>query len=125
MRSRSARHLAPIALESTRQLLTESVMLALVGGAAGLLVGKSFLKLMLAAKGTLNLPRAEEISLDGRVLVFTLAVSVVAGLFFGSIPAWQLASGRSADALREGSRGSGGQFSGRGMRWSSQNWRSQ
>ena len=63
---------------------------------------------MLAAKGTLNLPRAEEISLDGRVLAFTLVVSVVAGLFFGCIPAWQLASGRSADALREGSRGSSG-----------------
>jgi len=91
-----------------RQLLTESVLLALIGGSAGLLVGKSFLKLMLAAQGTLNLPRAEEISLDSRVLAFTLLVSVVAGLFFGSIPAWQLAGGRSADALREGTRGSGG-----------------
>lgn len=91
-----------------RQLLTESVLLALIGGSAGLLVGKSFLKLMLAAQGTLNLPRAEEISLDSRVLVFTLAVSIVAGLFFGSIPAWQLSGGQSADALRVGGRGSGG-----------------
>jgi len=91
-----------------RQLLTESVLLALIGGSAGLFVGKSFLKLMLAAQGTLNLPRAEEISLDGRVLVFTLGVSILAGLFFGSIPAWQLSTGRSADALREGTRGSGG-----------------
>ena len=91
-----------------RQLLTESVLLALTGGVVGIVVGKAFLKLLLAAQGALNLPRAEEISLDARVLVFTLAVSVVAGLFFGSIPAWQLAKSRSAEALREGTRGSGG-----------------
>jgi predicted permease len=91
-----------------RQLLTESVLLSLVGGTAGLFVGKAFLKLMLAAQGALNLPRSEEIALDGRVLAFTLAVSIVAGLFFGSIPAWQLAGARSADALRAGARGSGG-----------------
>jgi putative ABC transport system permease protein len=91
-----------------RQLLTESVLLSLVGGCAGLVVGKSFLKMLLAAQGTLNLPRADEISLDGRVLVFTLVVAVMAGLVFGSIPAWQLSGSRSSEALREGTRGSGG-----------------
>jgi putative ABC transport system permease protein len=89
-----------------RQLLTESVVLATAGGAVGLLVGNVFLKLLLAAQVTTNLPRAEEIALDGRVLLFTLGISVVAGLFFGTIPAWQLARNPSADALREGSKGS-------------------
>jgi putative ABC transport system permease protein len=91
-----------------RQLLTESVLLSVAGGVVGLLVGRSFLKLLLAASATTNLPRVEEISLDGRVLWFTLAVSVVAGLFFGCMPAWQLARGKSTDALREGSRGNTG-----------------
>jgi putative ABC transport system permease protein len=91
-----------------RQVLTESMLLAVGGGALGLAVGKSFLTLLLAAQATTNLPRANEISLDGHVLVFTLAVSLFAGLLFGSLPAWQLAHGRSADALREGSRGSAG-----------------
>jgi predicted permease len=91
-----------------RQLLTESLLLATAGGAAGLIVGKSFLKMLLAAQTTTNLPRADEISLDGRVLIFTLGVSVVAGLFFGSIPAWQLARNPSANALREGTKGSAG-----------------
>jgi len=69
-----------------RQLLTESVLLALVGGLLGL---------ALAAAGTsalvklapLDLPRAREISLDWRVLAFTLAVSVLTGLLFGLAPA--------------------------------------
>jgi predicted permease len=89
-----------------RQLLTESVLLGVAGGGVGLLVGKSFLKLLLAAQVTTNLPRADEIALDAHVLVFTLGVSILAGLFFGSIAAWQLARGRSSEALREGAKGS-------------------
>jgi putative ABC transport system permease protein len=54
------------------------------------------------------LPRADEIRLDLRVLGFTLAVSLLAGLLFGSLPAWQLARARSSDTLREGTRGSAG-----------------
>ncbi|HJU89120.1 MAG TPA: ABC transporter permease, partial [Gemmatimonadaceae bacterium] len=68
-----------------RQLLTESLVLALLGGAAGVAVGKGFLKLLLAAQATTNLPRVEEITLDERVLLFTLVVSILAGLFFGSL----------------------------------------
>ncbi|HSA57042.1 MAG TPA: ABC transporter permease [Gemmatimonadaceae bacterium] len=95
-----------------RQLLTEGVLLALVGGAAGLLVARLFLGLLMAAEAATNLPRAGEIALDGRVLLFTLGVSVLTGLLFGSAPAWQLAragrSGGSSDALRDGARGSTG-----------------
>jgi len=92
-----------------RQLLTESVVLALAGGAAGLLVGRAFLALLLAAQATTNLPRADEIALDTRVLLFTLGVSLAAGLLFGSLPVWQLGRARSSEALREGTRGSVGQ----------------
>jgi putative ABC transport system permease protein len=91
-----------------RQLLTESLLLGAAGGVVGLIAGKSLLALLLAAQVTTNLPRAHEIALDARVLVFTFAVSLGAGLLFGSIPAWQLTRGRSSDALREGTRGSGG-----------------
>ncbi|HEY4131918.1 MAG TPA: ABC transporter permease [Gemmatimonadaceae bacterium] len=89
-----------------RQMLTESMVLALVGGTLGLLVGKVFLRVLLAAQATTNLPRVEEITLDGRVLVFTLLISVAAGLVFGCIPAWQSSGDRFTDALRDGSRGS-------------------
>jgi predicted permease len=92
-----------------RQMLTESTVLAVIGGIAGVLVGKSFLKMLLAAQVTTNLPRADEIALDGRALLFALVTSVIAGLLFGSAPAWQLS--RSNDALRQGTRGSvGGQW---------------
>ena len=91
-----------------RQLVTEALVLATLGGAAGWLTAKLFLRLLLAAQDTINLPRADEVALDGRVLLFTLGVSVVAGVMFGSIPAWHLTRARSAEALREGARGSAG-----------------
>jgi predicted permease len=88
-----------------RQLVTESIVLAALGGLAGLAVGRGFLRLLLAAQATTNLPRADEIALDGRVLVFTLAASVAAGLLFGAAPAWQLSRSSAAEALRDGARG--------------------
>jgi putative ABC transport system permease protein len=89
-----------------RQLLTESVLLALVGGVLGIVIGKLFLDLLLAAQATTNLPRTDEITLDARVLVFAFGLSLVTGLLFGSVPAWQLSHGSSSDALRVGTRGS-------------------
>jgi hypothetical protein len=87
-----------------RQLLTESVLLSLCGGALGLI---------LAAWGTQaalsllpeSLPRAEEIGLDGRVLIFTLAVSVLAGVIFGLAPALRTARPDVQETLKEGGRG--------------------
>ena len=93
----------------TRQLLTESVVLALIGGVLGLIVGKLFLALLLAAQATTNLPRSDEIALDGRVLAFNFAISAAAGPIFGLVPAWQLGRGPSSEALREGTRGSSSQ----------------
>ena len=92
-----------------RQLLTESLLLAVVGGALGLVVGKLFLDLLLAAQTITNLPRSNEIALDGRVLAFTFGVSLLAGLIFGSVPAWQLSRAPSTAALREGAKGSDSQ----------------
>ena len=92
-----------------RQLLTESMLLALLGGALGLVVGKLFLDLLLAAQTITNLPRSDEIALDGRVLAFTFGVSLLAGVIFGSVPAWQLARAPSTSGLREGTKGSDNQ----------------
>ena len=90
----------------TRQVLTESTMLALVGGAVGTAMAIGGLDLLVdfAARFT---PRAREIHIDGAVLLFTLAVSIGTGLVFGLIPA--LPSGRDlGKALRDaGGRASG------------------
>jgi predicted permease len=71
-----------------RQLLTESVLLSLLGGAAGLLFARAFLRALI-----IYLPQQAQTALDvapdTRVLAFTLAVSVVTGLLFGLAPAWQ------------------------------------
>ena len=89
-----------------RQLITESLLLAVVGGIAGVAIGKGFLELLLAGQVTTNLPRVEEIALDSRVLMFTLGVSLLVGLLFGCMPAWHLTRDRFADGLREGARSS-------------------
>jgi len=73
-----------------RELLFESVLLGLMGGVLGIGAALAGLKL-LAAIGPANLPRLSEISLDGRSITFTFVLSVVSGLFFGSIPAWKYA----------------------------------
>ncbi len=93
-----------------RELLVESVLLGLIGGALGVGVAGAGLRL-LAAIGPANLPRLSEISLDTGSLVFTLFLSLVSGLFFGSIPVWKYArnritaglgaSGRTASLSRE------------------------
>jgi putative ABC transport system permease protein len=86
------------------QLLTESLALALVGGAAGALVAAWGTPALVAAAGG-RIPRSSEITLDGGVLLFTLALSLATGIVFGLAPALASASPNLADALRE--RGSG------------------
>jgi len=71
-----------------RQVLTESLALALTGGALGLLLAYWGTKAAVAAVPD-TLPRAENIGLDGRVLLFTLLVSVIAGVVFGLAPAFK------------------------------------
>ncbi len=71
-----------------RQLLTESVLLSLMGGAAGLVIAEWTLFIVRSINPG-NIPRLEEISIDGPVLVFTFAISVITGVLFGITPAWR------------------------------------
>ena len=87
-----------------RQLLTESLLLSLAGGVTAVLLAYWGTSLLVSFKPE-NLPRLSEIGVDGRVLAFTLGISVLTGLIFGLVPAWAASRGRVGDALREGGRG--------------------
>ena len=89
-----------------RQFLTESLLLALLGGVAGLLLAFWGIRMLLAMVPA-SLPRVDTIALDGRVLLFTVAVSVLTGVVFGIVPALQASSVNLRDALQETGRGSG------------------
>ncbi len=89
-----------------RQLLTESTILALWGGAAGLLLAVWGTHL-LGALPSLRTPHVEAIPIDGTVLAFTLAVSLLVGLAFGAAPAVQAARTNVNDALKHSSAGLG------------------
>jgi predicted permease len=88
-----------------RQLLTESVLLALAGGLAGLALAWWGTRAVLAAVPG-GLPRTESIGVDGWVLAFTLGVSLLTGILFGLAPALQVSAAGLHDSLKEGSRGS-------------------
>jgi putative ABC transport system permease protein len=92
-------------LRLVRQTLTESLLLAALGGVAGLATA-CLLHLALASYIPEDLPRAHEVAIDARVLAFTAAVSLLAGLVFGLVPAVQVALRQPLDAIREGARGS-------------------
>lgn len=90
-----------------RQMLTESLLLALAGGAAGILLGAWGLSALLALAPQ-SLPRLAEVELDGAVLAFTVAVSLLAGIGFGLFPAWRAAGSAPQEALRNAGRGHSG-----------------
>ena len=97
-----------------RQLLTESVMLSVTGGALGLLFAEWGVKSVVALNP--NLPRAGEVGIDGTVMVFTLVVSVVTGLLFGLAPALQTSRTNLQETLKEGGRTGSADLSGRRLR---------
>ena len=90
-----------------RQLLTESLLLAFASGTLGLMLAawgtRAALSILPAA-----LPRAEDIGLDARVLLFTLAISLVAGVLFGLVPALKMSKPNVHETLKEAGRGVSG-----------------
>jgi predicted permease len=90
-----------------RQSITESTVLSLAGGGLGLLVAALSTKAALSAL-PITLPRAEEIGLDGSVLLFTIAISLVTGILSGLAPALKTSQWRLAETLKEGGRGASG-----------------
>jgi putative ABC transport system permease protein len=87
-----------------RQVLVESVVLALLGGLGGLLLGSWGMDALLALKPE-NLPRVENVYLDGSVLAFTFLLSLVTGILFGVLPAWQATRVELNTMLNSGGRG--------------------
>jgi putative ABC transport system permease protein len=86
-----------------RQMLTESLVLSAVGGAAGLLLAAWGVE-MLQAIAPPSVPRLTSVAIDARVLGYTLMASVMTGLVFGAIPAFQGAASAANESLKEGGR---------------------
>lgn len=98
-----------------RQLLTESMLLAAIGGTAGLVLARVGLRLLLALAPA-SLPRLTGVGLDSTVLAFALGLTTVTGLLFGLAPALAAARGSLQSTLqRAGVRGGSGRHSGRGV----------
>ena len=86
-----------------RQRLTESTLLALVGGAVGLMAAKAGTTLLLALKPA-ELRHMSAIPMDARVFLFVFAISLLTGLLFGLLPAWSASRADIAESLRENER---------------------
>ncbi|HYN20289.1 MAG TPA: ABC transporter permease [Thermoanaerobaculia bacterium] len=98
-----------------RQMLTETALLFLAGGALGLLLAYWGVGVLVAMNEE-NLPRAQEIGVDRTVLAFTFLVSLATGLLFGLVPALSATGGRLYEALKEGGRAMAGGVYGRLVR---------
>ena len=84
-------------------MLTESLLLGAAGGAAGLLLASLSMELLRVLIPP-ELPRLDEIQIDGGVVAFALAIAAAAGLLFGFLPAWRASVINVNDALKSGSR---------------------
>jgi putative ABC transport system permease protein len=87
-----------------RQLLTESALLSSLGAAVGLLLAWAATRPLSAISPNI-LPRASEVALDGRVVLFTAGIAILTGILFGLAPALHMAKADLMSALREGARG--------------------
>jgi putative ABC transport system permease protein len=91
-----------------RQVLTESVLISLIGGVIGVLIALWGTQALVSLNPQ-GIPRASEIGVDGRVLGFALLLSVAAGILFGLIPAWQSARANVNETLKESGKSASGQ----------------
>ncbi len=98
-----------------RQLLTESLLLALAGGVLGLMLAWWGVRSVVVLNPA-NLPRADQIGIAPPVLLFTVAISVLTGLLFGLAPAVHASATDLHGVLKEGGRGSAGDRGGQGLR---------
>ncbi|HYH85424.1 MAG TPA: ABC transporter permease, partial [Pyrinomonadaceae bacterium] len=102
-----------------RQLMTESLLLASLGGAAGLLLalwGVELLSKSIPEAATFAMPQVRQIGIDSRVLGFTALISLLTGVVFGLAPAFQSSRQRLSETLKDGSKGAGGEGRGRRLR---------
>lgn len=90
-------------LRLARQLLTESILLGLLGGAAGLMVARASL-LVVRTMNPGNIPRLDEIGINGAVLAFTFGLSLATGILFGLAPAWRAIKLDPNSSLKAGGR---------------------
>jgi predicted permease len=102
-------------LRLTRQLLTESMLLALAGGSMGVLIALFEIKVLRAVAPD-NIPRVNEVSIDGRVMLFTCFIALLTGFVFGLAPALRASRVDPGEALKEGGRNSGSASGGGGSR---------
>lgn len=89
-----------------REMLLESLVLGVAGGALGLALGYGALRVLLALAPA-GLPRIDEIGIDGHVLLFTLCVTIASSLLFGCVPVFKYAGVHAVTGLREGGRSLG------------------
>lgn len=94
-------------LRIIRQLLTESALLSLLGGAAGLLIASLGIPAILSFSPP-NVHNLQNVAIDARVLIFTTVVSLLTGLLFGLAPALKISQAQPGEALKEGRSSSGG-----------------
>ena len=99
-----------------RQLLVETLLLALLGGAAGLLLAWWSTDALIAM-GPADLPRLDEIRVNGVVIAFTFGIALLTSLIFGLIPALQASRPQVEQSLKDASRGSTGGLRGHRLRF--------
>jgi putative ABC transport system permease protein len=90
-----------------RQLLTENILLALLGGSLGLVITQPAMKAIIALSPA-SLPRAGEINIDARVLLFTLLISLLSGVLFGLMPTLNISKENFTEEVKSGGKGSAG-----------------